>query len=163
MQRCCQIQGKPHEKDSISYGEGIMTGGDQYCSYEGEETLAVFSKDGEGCVVRRGNIFSFGFLFGAVYMAKVAPHVLPQYKNNAFYPLPTMRKNVLKDILERYISVPGLQMGKGIERAVFRSGSVIVNHTSFPVSVKQIHGKKIFQYLVNESLLLPRSAVFIKN
>lgn len=163
MQRCCRVQSRPHAKDSIYYGEGILTCGDRYCSYEGEETLAVFSSDGKGCVVRTGNIFSFGFLFGAVYTSKIAPHVPPEYKNNAFYPLRTMKNNLLKDILGRYISVPEYWIGKGIEKAVFPSGSVIVNHTPFPVSVKQMEGKKIFQYPVGDDLLLPHSAVALIN
>lgn len=163
MQRSCRIQSQPHAKDSIYYGEGILTGGDKYCSYEGEETLAAFSSDGKGCVVRTGNIFSFGFLFGAVYTAKIAPHVPPEYKNNAFYPLRTMKNNLLKDILERYTSIDKCQGNKGVEKAVFSSGSVIVNHMSFPISVKHMEGKKIFQYPVDGDLLLPHSAVALIN
>lgn len=163
MQRCCHIQSRPHIKDSIYCGEGILTGGDRYCSYEGEENLAVYSSDGKGCVVRTGNIFSFGFLFGSVYTSKIAPHVPPEYKNNAFYPLRTMKNNLLKDILERYISVPDYWIEKGIERAVFSSGSVIVNHTSFPISLKHMEGKKIFQYPVGDDFLLPHSAAALIN
>lgn len=161
IQRIFQIQGKPHKKDSIYYGEGILIGGDRYCSYQGEEVLASFSSDGQGSVVRGGNIYSFGFLFGASYTAKSAPHVPPEYQNNAFYPIREMKQNILKDILMRYIPIPECQLGKGIERAVFSSGCVMINHTPFPVVLGEMEGKKIFQYFVSEDLLLPHSAVAV--
>lgn len=161
MQRIFQIQGEPHKKDSLEYGEGVLTGGDRFCSYQGEEVLAVFSSDRKGSVVRNGNVFSFGFLFGASYTAKIAPHVPPEYKNNAFYPVREMKNNILKDILERYLPVPEYQVGKGVEKADFPSGCVIINHTPFPVSLGEINGKKIFQYFVKEDCLLPHSAVAV--
>jgi hypothetical protein len=100
-------------------------------------------------------------LFGASYTAKIAPHVPPEYRNNAFYPVREMKNNILKNILERYLSVSECQMGKGIERAEFSSGCIIINHTSFPVSLGGIKGEKIFQYFVKEDYLLPHSAVAV--
>lgn len=161
MQRIFHIQEESHKKDNIDYGEGILTGGDRYCSYEGEEVIAAFSSDGKGSVVRSGNLFSFGFQFGASYTAKIAPHVPPECRNNAFYPVREMRNNILKDILARYLPVPEYHAGKGIERADFASGCVIINHTPFPVLLSEIKGEKIFQYFVKEDWLLPHSAVAV--
>ena len=72
-----------------------------------------------------------------------------------------MKNNILKDILERYLPVPEYQVGKGVEKADFPSGCVIINHTPFPVSLGEINGKKIFQYFVKEDCLLPHSAVAV--
>ena len=83
------------------------------------------------------------------------------HRNNAFYPVREMKNNILKNILERYLSVSECQMGKGIERAEFSSGCIIINHTSFPVSLGGIKGEKIFQYFVKAEYLLPHSAVAV--
>jgi len=43
------------------------------------------------------------------------------------------------------------------------SGCIIINHTSFPVSLGGIKGEKIFQYFVKEDYLLPHSALAVTN
>ena len=52
-------------------------------------------------------------------------------------------------------------MGKGIEKADFSSGCVIIDHTPFPVLIGEIKGEKIFQYFVKEDCFLPHSAVAV--
>lgn len=50
---------------------------------------------------------------------------------------------------------------KGIERTAFSNGQIIINHTSYPYEVQEA-GEKLFQYPVNDTLLLPHSGVFVK-
>ena len=82
-----------------------------------------------------------------------------EQKNNELYPLEMMKGNLLADILKE----AGIETNqeKGIERAVFSNGEILINHTSYPFEVPE-GGEKLFQYPVNGSLLLPHSAIFVK-
>lgn len=55
----------------------------------------------------------------------------------------------------------GTKEEKGIERTAFSNGQIIINHTSYPYEVQEA-GEKLFQYPVNDTLLLPHSGVFVK-
>lgn len=162
VQRFCGIGPLAHQKDCAFFREKILTDGNVFCSYEGEEVLAQYLTDEEGCVVRNGNIYSFGFLFGASYTAKTAPHVPLAYKNNAMYPVGLQKEGLLRHILRRRMGDAVLEGHKGLEVVVYENGKVIVNHTSHPVALEGMVGKKIFQYPVNGTLIMPHSAVFVE-
>ncbi len=90
-----------------------------------------------------------------------APHVPLSQKNNELYPIPYMKRNILHDILGDYINLTCELQEKNVEVASFTNGLVITNHTSTPISVESIKGKRDFQYPVNEICLIPRSSVCI--
>lgn len=71
-----------------------------------------------------------------------------------------MKENIFADILKNAAGIETKER-KNIERAFFENGEIIVNHTSYPYEL-QVEGEKIYQYPVNDSLLLPRSAVFVR-
>jgi len=159
------ISGISHEKDCIYYKEGGLPQGNCYESFKGEEIIATYLKDNEGCVVGnrigKGFVYSFGFYYGYSYSAKIAPHVAIEQKNNEFYPIPMMKSDMFRDIMGRYIQTSRIN-GKNLETAVFDNGIVIINHSSCPIVLEGLDGDKHFQYHVNEDLLLPRTAVFIE-
>ena len=88
------------------------------------------------------------------------PMFLWNKKNNELYPLELMKANIFADILKDTLGME-TELQKKIERAYFVNGEIIINHTSYPYEVKQ-QGEKLYQYPVNEWLLLPHSAVFVK-
>lgn len=159
-------KGERHEKDCIRYQGGGIPQGNYFESFSGEETLAVYVSDGKSCVTRsamgRGQIYSFGFAYGTSYAAKIAPHVPLSQKNHELYPVPFMKEDIARNILRETVPPTAPFIRKNIETAVFATGTVIINHSSHPVSIP-LRGKKTFQYPVNDTLLLPRSAVFIKS
>ena len=71
-----------------------------------------------------------------------------------------MKGNIFGDILKE---VSGIETAyeKRIEKAYFENGEIIINHTSYPYEISG-DGKKLYQYPVNETLLLPHSAVYVK-
>lgn len=159
------IKGEQHKKDEIFYFEGGLVQGDLFESFVGEEVLAVYEHSQKGSVVSthygKGKIYSFGFLYGSNYAAKIAPHVPLSQKNNELYPIPYMKQNILHNILNTYLEPICSLQEKNIEVACFSNGFVITNHTSTPFSVEEIKGKRYFQYPINENCLLPRSSVCI--
>lgn len=158
-------KGTPHGQDCIRFRDGGIPQGDCFESFAGDETLAVYESDGAGCVTRsafgKGRVYSFGFAYGTSYAAKIAPHVPLSEKNREFYPVPFMKEDIAHCVLCEIVPPTVPFFGKNIETAVFEGGTVIVNHSSFPVEIS-LAGEKLFQYPVNDTLLLPRSAVFIK-
>jgi hypothetical protein len=160
------IKGNFHEKDCIYYKEGGLPQGNNFDSFLGEEVIATYLKDNEGSVVcnhiGKGSVYSFGFYYGYSYSAKIAPHVPLEQKNNELYPIPMMKSDIAKDIINRHIKPSSDIKEKNVETAVFDNGIVIINHSSYPVLLKKLSGTKHFQYYVNEDLLLPRTAVFIE-
>ncbi|WP_099469531.1 type 1 glutamine amidotransferase family protein [Konateibacter massiliensis] len=160
------IKGEAHEKDEIIYRGGGLVQGDLFETFEGETLLAVYEHSGKGAAVLnsygKGKVYSLGFYYGSNYSAKIAPHVPLSQKNNELYPLPYMKQDMLRDILNTYVAPNCSIQEKGIEVASFANGLVITNHTSTPISVDEIKGKRYFQYALDENCLLPRSAVFIE-
>lgn len=158
-------RGTPHARDCIRFRDGGIPQGDDFESFEGDETLAVYASDGKGCVTRsafgKGRVYSFGFAYGTSYAAKIAPHVPLSQKNREFYPVPLMREDPAHAVLRGIVPPTAPFFAKNVETAVFSDGTVIVNHSSFPVRIS-LAGEKIFQYPVDGSLLLPRSAVFVR-
>lgn len=160
------IEGKPHEHDCIQYGEGGLLQGDCFESFEGDEIVATYRKDNLGCVAARkfgeGYVYSFGFYYGYCYTAKVAPHVPLEQKNNELYPIPMMKMDIAHDVISRHLQPCCSFKGKNIETAVFNNGIVVVNHSSYPITLTQLAGKRYYQQPVNDDLLMPRSAVFVE-
>lgn len=160
---CFHIKAEQHEKDAFFYQEAGMVQSREYCSYIGGTTIAYYLSDQMPCVSQfqygKGNQYAFGFQYGYAYTAKIAPHVPIEQKNNELYPITMMKRNIIKDILEKVFLVE-LKEQKNIEIADFANGTIIINHTSYPYEVDKV-GKKLYQYPVNDTLLLPHSAVFI--
>ena len=125
----------------------ILVQGPVYAEFGGEK-LATFlsesktdsesaSVQGHGGAVTRteygkGSIYSFGFLYGYSYIAKIAPHVPRKQRNNELYPLSLSRQTWLFDILQGAGLCPQPNAGRGIETALFEGGEIVVNHTSYP-------------------------------
>lgn len=160
------IEARTHEADAIYYREAGMVKSREFCSYPcgKEEVVAVYLSDGAPCVTRyqtgKGYQYAFGFSYGAAYNTKFVPHVPVEQKNNELYPLEMMEENMLADILKDAAGI-STDFRKRIERAYFENGEIIINHTSYPYTVCQ-EGEKLYQYPIDDSLLLPRSAVFVK-
>ena len=51
---------------------------------------------------------------------------------------------------------------RGILFSAFENGLFIVNHTSYPYDTGAFSGKKTFIHPVNETMLMPHSAVWIE-
>lgn len=158
------IKAQEHQPDTIFYQEAGMVKGRKFCTYPDGECLATYLSDGGSCITRyqtgKGRQYAFGFSYGYAYDTKFVPHVPVEQKNNELYPLELMNGNILADILRDAAGIE-TELQKKIEKSYFKNGTIIINHTSNPYEVKQ-EGEKIYQYPVNESLLLPHSAVFVK-
>lgn len=163
VQRSLGITPQPHEKDCAFFKEKLLLDGNVFCAYEGEEVLAYYLSDKAGCVVRNGNVYSFGFLYGASYTAKTTPHVPLQYRNEALYPVPLQKEGMLACITKKHLSSESILPEKGLEIVAFEVGMVIVNHTAHPICLSTVNGAKIFQYPTDQDMLLPHSAVFVSN
>lgn len=157
------IEGKERKYSPFMYVEKGLGQSDVFCSYEGEH-IAEYLDDSSGAVVEnaigKGVVYSFGFAYGYSYCAKIAPHVPLSEKNNELYPVPLMKQNILHDILESNGIERCPFYGKDIETAEFDNCTIVVNHSSHPVKL-DIEGEKIFQYDINDTLLMPRSAAAI--
>lgn len=163
VEAALDIRGTDHLADCIQIGnEQALTGGSRFQSFFGDEVLASYLSDDLGCIVRRGNVFSFGFSYGYAYTSKRLPHVPLSQKNNALYPVPLLKQNPVAEILSRYLPTLAPLVGKGIECTVFKNGALVVNHTAYPVSVAAVPGSRLFQQMVDEDTLLPRCAVWIE-
>lgn len=163
VKNCFGIEGAPHESCPIIYGEKGLPQSDVFCSYDGE-AVSEYAYGGKNAVAKnsfgKGYVYSFGFAYGYSYAAKIAPHVPLVEKNNEAYPIPLMKKNILFDILAANGIEPCAIRGRDIETAEFDNCTIVINHSSHPVELKE-YGKKIFQYKVNETLLMPRSAAAV--
>lgn len=162
-ENCFGVKADPHRPDAIYYQEAGMVKSRTFGTYPDGKCIASYLSDGASCVTKyqtgKGRHYAFGFSYGYAYNTKSVPHVPVEQKNNELYPLEMMRENILADLLQEAAGIRS-DMRKGIERAAFEKGEIIINHTSFPYETRQ-KGEKIYQYPVNESLLLPHSAVFI--
>ncbi len=160
---CFGAEAVPHSPDAFFYQEKGMVKGRSFCSYAGGKSIACYLSDQAPCVTKyengKGCRYAFGFSYGYAYDTKFVPHVPAEQKNNELYPLEMMKGNLLADILKE----AGIEtkQEKGIERAAFSNGEILINHTSYPFEVSE-DGEKLFQYPVNGSLLLPHSALFVK-
>lgn len=165
VKKSIHIKGITHEKDEINYYGGVLVQGDVFEYFEGSDILVEYQHSHKGAVVyhsyNEGGVYSFGFLYGSNYAAKIAPHVPLSQKNNELYPIPYMKCNIIKDILIRYVTPSCCLQEKNIEVSNFENGLVITNHTSTPISIDKLIGEKHFQYQINDYILLPRSSVCI--
>lgn len=163
VKNCFGIEGKKHEASAFMYNEKGLAQSDIFCSYDGE-TVAEYLSDNANAVslnaVGNGYVYSFGFAYGYSYCAKIAPHVPLSEKNNELYPVPMMKNNILLDILEKHGVYRSRIYGKDLETAEFDNCMIVVNHSSHPI-VMDTEGEKIFQYDIDGTTLLPRSAVAV--
>ena len=160
--RTFDILGKNHSKDCIvHHGAQTLIDNPEYVCYTGEESIAQYLSDGTDCVVRNGNVYSFGFLYGFCYAVKRMPNIPYAQKNGAFYSIQLDRPSLAEKIFDRYLPKPEVYAGKGVEIHRFDCGKVIVNHNASPIELKEDVKNAVFQYDVSASLLLPHSAVFI--
>lgn len=163
---CFGTKAVPHGADAIYYHEAGMVKSREFCSYpcKKDEMIAAYLSDGAPCVTRyqtgRGWQYGFGFSYGAAYHTKFVPHVPIGQKNHELYPLEMMRENIFADILKDAAGI-NTTLSRRIERAYFENGEILINHTSYPYTVRR-EGEKLFQHPVDDVLLLPRSAVFVK-
>lgn len=162
-ENCFGICGEKHEADAFDHGEGGLAQSDIFCSYRGK-CLAAYRSDGAAAVaenhIEDGMVYSFGFAYGFSYSAKIAPHVPLSQRNNELYPVPLMKRNIFEDIVDRHGIYRCEIRGKGIETAEFENCIIVVNHTSHMYELSS-QGEKLFQYKINDSLLMPRTAVLI--
>lgn len=157
---------EPLDGDTDCYdyhGEGGLLLRAEQCAYDGE-SLAVWRFTGKGCITQRtfgqGRIISFGFLPGYQYAARTAPHVPRTQGNAALYPLSFMEPSPLCDAL--LSCLPRREKAqKGVERARFEQGEVVVNHTSHPVCLDTAGRRCSFQYNVDGRTLVGHSAAVI--
>ena len=163
VKNCFGISGTECECSPFMYGEKGLPQSDIFCSYSGEP-VARYAYGEKNAVVRncigKGYVYSFGFSYGYSYAAKIAPHVPLSEKNNEAYPVPLMKKNILSDILEESGLTACAFKGKDIETAEFDNCTIIINHSSHPIRL-DLDGEKVFQYKIDDTLLMPRSAAAV--
>ena len=71
-----------------------------------------------------------------------------------------MKRNILEDIIDKRGVYRCDIRGKGIEAVEFENCIIVVNHTAHMYELPA-QGKKLFQYKINNCLLMPRTAVLI--
>ena len=95
-------------------------------------------------------------------VVKNIPHVPYEQRNKEMYPIIQARSTLLEDLL----GVCGKPVSgiceRGIEAGVFETGMVLVNHRSTPYEIGNLKGNRKFTNPVNDTVLLPHSAVWIE-
>ena len=85
-----------------------------------------------------------------------------EQRNKEMYPIIQARSTLLEDLL----GVCGKPVSgiceRGIEAGVFETGMVLVNHRSTPYEIGNLKGNRKFTNPVNDTVLLPHSAVWIE-
>ena len=161
-----------HEKDAFECsGEKGMLTGTQFGSFEEEnaDVLAVWETDEKPAIVKRtfgkGTVCEIGFFYGFEYTGRIAPHVPLTQRNNELYPLTMLKKDSVGMLLEEKFGTT-LTRKKGVERAEFENGTVIVNHSSYPCRIDEpgtryFQNPELYQDL-GSKILLPHMGVFIE-
>ena len=70
-----------------------------------------------------------------------------------------MKKNIVDDIFQNHGIDKCPYAERNVETAVFDGCVIIINHNSQPIELN-IEGEKDFQYNIDGSTLMPRSAVY---
>lgn len=152
----------PHALDDFLYTEKGILQGDVRTAFHFGEALATYLSDGAPAAVRSslglGTVYGLGFFYGYCYTAKDGPHVPPAWRNEEMYPVKQMRDDIAMDMVRRECA-PAAAPRRGVESAVFENGTVLVNHTPFPVFLEHTENAD-FQYPCG-STLLPHSAVYL--
>lgn len=165
IENCFHIKALKHCPDAFYYQEAGMVKNQSFCTYPNGKTIASYLSDGLPCIteyqIKKGYQYAFGFSYGYAYNTKFIPHVPLEQKNNELYPLEMMKENIFANILKSVTGIKLEQQQKGIEKSYFTKGEIIINHTSYPYYIQQ-EGEKLYQYPINDSLLLPHSAVLIE-
>ncbi len=91
----------------------------------------------------KGTVCEIGFFYGFEYTGRIAPHVPLTQRNNELYPLTMLKKDPVGMLLEEKFGTT-LTRKKGVERAEFENGTVIVNHSSYPCRIDE-PGTRYFQ------------------
>ena len=163
---CFGIQGIPCEKTPYIYQKPIIPQGCEFQRYETGRCISAYADDAGKCIVmqeiEKGKVISCGVQLGASYVAKNIPHVPYEQRNKEMYPIIQARSTLLEDLL----GVCGKPVSgiceRGIEAGVFETGMVLVNHRSTPYEIGNLKGNRKFTNPVNDTVLLPHSAVWIE-
>ena len=163
---CFGIQGIPCEKTPYIYQKPVIPQGCEFQRYETGRCISAYADDAGKCIVmqeiEKGKVISCGVQLGASYVAKNIPHVPYEQRNKEMYPIIQARSTLLEDLL----GVCGKPVSgiceRGIEAGVFETGMVLVNHRSTPYEIGNLKGNRKFTNPVNDTVLLPHSAVWIE-
>ena len=79
----------------------------------------------------RGTVCEIGFFYGFEYTGRIAPHVPLTQRNNELYRFDHAEKDPVGMLLEEKFGTTLTDRKKGVERAEFENGTVIVNHSSY--------------------------------
>lgn len=170
------IKEQAHPWECIRFIEGWIPNGPVFSSCLQGEGVAFFEDSGLPAVTQiswgKGTVYAFGYEAGAEYCTKENQAVPASYGNRAYYPINLSGEDPFSVLLRRCIKHPALRFLKQQEQAVpqrrgilfsaFDNGLFIVNHSSYPYDTSAFAGKKQFIHPVNESVLLPHSAVWIE-
>lgn len=168
---------EPVELDYVQWPEPIIPYGaygatsspsDDLVAYPEAEVYARYSRQRTTAIGRspvgRGVVWSFGFCYGYAYASRGVPTAL--HSREEAVALPLVRRTPLAAILKSTLTlkVPGQVPGRpGVEVSRFGSERVVVNHRNLPVRVDTANTRHtLWQYPVDESLLLPHSAVLLE-
>lgn len=166
IKACFGLEGKACKKMPYRYDMTIIPQGVAFQTFNDGEEIAPYVDGAGTCVARirinKGNVYSFGVQIGAAYAARNIPHVPYDQNNKEMYPLVQAKSKLLSDLLTQHIKPQGKLSERGIETGVFANGKVIVNHRSTAFELQENAKKLIFQYPVNDTLLLPHSAVWVQ-
>ena len=152
-------------KKTLTSVEQVQNGDTIYISETGR-WISAYADDAGKCIVmqeiEKGKVISCGVQLGASYVAKNIPHVPYEQRNKEMYPIIQARSTLLEDLL----GVCGKPVSgiceRGIEAGVFETGMVLVNHRSTPYEIGNLKGNRKFTNPVNDTVLLPHSAVWIE-
>lgn len=163
---CFGIEGITCERTPYIYQKAIIPQGCEFQRYETGKSICEYADHVGKCIVLHevgnGKVFSCGVQLGASYVAKNIPHVPYEQGNKEMYPIIQSKSTLLADMLGACgRPVSGIQE-RGIETGIFETGMIVVNHRSIPYDVGAIKGKKKFINPVNDTILLPHSAVWIE-
>lgn len=169
------IEEQAHPRECVRFGEGWIPTGAVFSACMQGECIARFEDSGLPAVTRipygQGAVYAIGYEFGAEYCARENEAVPVQYGNRAYYPMnlsgedpfSLLYREHAKSVITRFAEEgKAVEPLRGILFSAFENGLVVVNHTSYPYDVGAFSGKKTFIHPVNETTLLPHSAVWIE-
>lgn len=153
-------------KNTVHISKPVIPQGCEFQRYETGRCISAYADDAGKCIVmqeiEKGKVISCGVQLGASYVAKNIPHVPYEQRNKEMYPIIQARSTLLEDLL----GVCGKPVSgiceRGIEAGVFETGMVLVNHRSTPYEIGNLKGNRKFTNPVNDTVLLPHSAVWIE-
>ena len=133
------VVASPGPVDSITWEEEIVMESPSFAILHSGKALARFLDSGGAAITLetrgKGEVLSFGFDYGYAYQSRIHPPVPRRYGRSAQFPLSLLRQTpIAKYLRERELA---LHHHPDVERVPFEKGTLIVNHSAYPVAIDQ--------------------------